>query len=63
MTNNMSTPKIFALIKTPCGRAKYSELSLKNNLFGKLRLYWFVFIAIIKDWRLPNTDQTEDSSS
>ena len=63
MKKNMSKPKIFSLIKTPCGRAKYSELSLKTNLFAKLRLYWFIFFAIIKDWNLPNPDQTEDSIS
>jgi len=52
----MSDPKIFALIKTACGRAKYLELVKKKNLYGRIRLYWFIFFAIIKDSGISAND-------
>ena len=55
--------KIFSLIKTPCGRAKYLELTSKKGLISKLRLYWFILFAIIKDWNLTNPNQREESNS
>lgn len=36
-------------IKTTCGIEKYNKLKLNNSFFGKLRLYWFVFFASIRD--------------
>ena len=52
----MSQPKLFSLIKTPCGRTKYLELSTKKGMFAQIRLWWFIFFAVIKDWQLENTD-------
>ncbi len=52
----MSDPRIFALIKTECGRSKYLELVKKKNLYGLIRLYWFIFFAIIKDSVIPAND-------
>ena len=54
MTKNK--PKIYKLIKTPCGRQKYSELASRNGLFSKIRLSWFIVIASLKDWTLSNPD-------
>tara|TARA_Y100001968_G_C19419560_1_gene750977 strand:+ start:674 stop:853 length:180 start_codon:yes stop_codon:yes gene_type:complete len=59
----MSKPPIFSLIKTECGQSKYLALSSQNGLIAKLRLYWFIFFAIIKDWNLKVIDQTEESNS
>ncbi|MFO8237577.1 MAG: hypothetical protein R6U00_04830 [Prochlorococcaceae cyanobacterium] len=42
-------------IKTDCGRAKYAELASRPGLLARLRLSWFVLIAAIRDWRLPET--------
>ena len=43
-------------IKTDCGRAKYADLSTRHGLAAKLRLGWFVLIASLRDWSLPNPD-------
>ncbi len=59
----MEKPKIFLLIKTPCGRSKYLNLVSQKGLISKIRLGWFIVIAIIKDWNLPTPDQSEESSS
>jgi hypothetical protein len=40
-------------IKTDCGRAKYAELAGRRGPLARLRLAWFVLIAAIRDWRLP----------
>ena len=45
----MENKKIYRLIKTECGRAKYENLILNKTLFGKIRLYWFIFFATLKD--------------
>ena len=63
MTNNISQPKIYSLIKTPCGRSKYTELTSRIGFLAKVRLYWFIIFAIIKDWNIPNPDHLEESSS
>ena len=55
----MSQPKIFAWIKTPCGRAKYAELDARKGLQSRIRLYWFIFFAVLKDWNLSTPSQTE----
>ena len=44
-------------IKTECGRAKYADLVVRPGLLAKLRLAWFVLIAALRDWQLP--DQSE----
>jgi hypothetical protein len=36
-------------IKTECGLNKYEELKSHTSFFGKIRLYWFVVIASIRD--------------
>ena len=38
-------------IKTDCGRAKYADLAMRPGPTAKLRLWWFVLIAAIRDWR------------
>ena len=40
-------------IKTECGRAKYAELAGLSGAGARLRLAWFVLIAAIRDWPLP----------
>jgi hypothetical protein len=49
----MQSPKAFAWIKTDCGRAKYAELAGRSGASARLRLAWFVLIAAIRDWQLP----------
>jgi len=41
-------------IKTDCGRAKYAELVARPGLLARLRLGWFVAIAALRDWPLPD---------
>ncbi len=59
----MPSKKINSLIKTPCGRAKYLSLLDKPGIIAKIRLGWFILIAIIKDWNLPDQDDSLDSDS
>ena len=47
-------------IKTDCGRAKYADLSTRRGPAAKLRLGWFVLIASLRDWSLPNPDAPPD---
>ena len=37
-------------IKTQCGLDKYNELELKTGIYNRLRFYWFVFFASIRDY-------------
>ena len=37
-------------IKTICGLEKYKILSKKKGFFNKLRFYWFVLFASIRDF-------------
>ncbi len=48
----MNRPIIFSYIKTECGRAKYNELISKKGIPAKIRIFWFILIAIIKDWNI-----------
>lgn len=48
-----SEPVVFKWIKAECGRIKYQELAGRRGPFAKIRLYWFVLIAAIRDARLP----------
>ena len=50
----MKNKIIYRLIKTECGRAKYENLIINKTLFGKLRLYWFIFFATLKDININN---------
>ena len=47
---------IFNLIKTPCGRAKYKELSLRKGIFASIRLIWFIIFATIKDLNISDSE-------
>lgn len=46
-------PAIARWVKTPCGRAKYLELAQRRGPGARLRRWWFVLIAALRDWRLP----------
>ena len=50
----MSQPAVHRWIKTECGRAKYADLAQRRGPLAKLRLGWFVLIAALRDWRLPD---------
>jgi hypothetical protein len=50
----MAVPAAFRWIKTECGRAKYAELVSQPGPLARLRLSWFVLIAALRDWRLPD---------
>ena len=50
----MDNKNLFKYIKTPCGQSKYIELQSNKSLLGKLRLFWFVIIASIKDWNISD---------
>ena len=54
-------PAVFRWIKTECGRAKYADLSNRSGFAAKARLGWFVVIAALRDWRLPDPDQSSRS--
>jgi hypothetical protein len=56
----MTQRRINSWIKTSCGRAKYAELNSRQGVLAKIRLYWFVLFAAIRDWNLTNQDSTED---
>jgi len=36
-------------IKTECGLNKYDELKDHKSLIGKIRFYWFVLVASLRD--------------
>jgi hypothetical protein len=57
----MTPPAINRWIKTECGRAKYAELAARPGLLAPLRLGWFVLIAALRDWRLPDQAGGSDS--
>ena len=57
----MTPPAIYRWIKTDCGRAKYAELASRPGAMARVRLGWFVVIAALRDWRLP--DQPGGSAS
>ena len=52
----MTNPLLHRWIKTDCGRSKYADLAARPGLPAKLRLGWFVLIASLRDWSLPNPD-------
>ena len=37
-------------IKTVCGLEKYEELVKRKGVLRKLRFYWFVVFAVIRDF-------------
>ncbi len=36
-------------IKTNCGIEKYNLLQKNKTIFGKIRFYWFIFFAVLRD--------------
>ena len=58
-----STPALHRWIKTDCGRAKLAELQQRTGPANRGRLAWFILIAALRDWRLPNPDQSDVSTS
>ena len=47
-------------IKTSCGIEKYQKLKSNKTIIGKIRFYWFVTIASLRDIvfnRAPKIDQ------
>lgn len=49
----MAQPAMHRWIKTDCGRAKLAELAAHRGVLARLRLGWFVAIATLRDWPLP----------
>ncbi|MDC3048208.1 hypothetical protein OA162_00685 [Synechococcus sp. AH-736-A19] len=58
-----STSALHRWIKTDCGRAKLAELQQSTGPIARARLAWFILIAALRDWRLPNPDQSDVSTS
>jgi hypothetical protein len=52
----MAEPTAYRWIKTDCGRAKYLDLAARPGALARLRLGWFVLIAALRDWRLPDPE-------
>jgi len=50
----MTPKKIYRFIKSPCGQTKYEKLSLDKTFFGRIRLYWFIVFASIRDYNLKD---------
>jgi hypothetical protein len=50
-------------IKTDCGRAQYAELASRPGALARLRLAWFVLIAALRDWRLPDPPDVDHSGT
>ncbi len=55
-------PLIYNWIKTPCGRAKYTDLAARRGFISFIRLNWFIFFAILRDLKVANPDHFEESS-
>ena len=55
-------PRAYRWIKSACGRAKYDDLAGRPGLWAQLRLAWFVAIGGLRDWRLPQSDQSNEPS-
>ena len=58
-----SPPALHRWIKTECGRAKLADLQQRRGLIARMRLAWFILIAALRDWRLPDPDQSDVSTS
>ena len=58
-----SPPALHHWIKTDCGRAKLADLQQRRGPLARSRLAWFILIAALRDWRLPNPDQSDVSTS
>ena len=53
---SQSPPALHRWIKTDCGRAKLADLQQRRSPTARMRLAWFILIAALRDWRLPNPD-------
>ena len=60
---SQSPPALHRWIKTDCGRAKLADLQQRRGPIARMRLAWFILIAALRDWRLPNPDQSDGSTS
>ena len=60
---SQSPPALHRWIKTDCGRAKLADLQQRTGPIARMRLTWFILIAALRDWRLPNHDQSNVSTS
>ena len=51
MTNYLSRNFLLmkALIKTKCGLEKYERLRGNTGFIGRIRFFWFMFFAILRD--------------
>jgi hypothetical protein len=49
-------PAVARWVKTECGRASYLELARRPGAWARLRRWWFVLIAALRDWRLSAPD-------
>ena len=38
-------------IKTSCGIEKFNKLKARQGFLNKIRLYWFVLFAVIRDYK------------
>ena len=45
-------------IKTVCGIQKYKELSCRQGIFNRIRFYWFVVFAVIRDFGKEREEDT-----
>ena len=45
----MKRKNIYKFIKSPCGQMKYESLAANKTTYGKLRLYWFILFAALRD--------------
>ena len=50
----MNQKNIYKFIKSSCGQAKYEQLCLNKTFYGKIRLYWYIFFASIRDFNLKD---------
>ena len=56
LNSKMNKNRIFSLIKTECGRAKYEFLASKKGLLNRIRLYWLIIFAALEDWNIKDND-------
>ena len=50
----MTQKRIYKFIKSACGQAKYEKLTLNKTFFGRIRLFWFIVFAAIRDYNLKD---------
>jgi len=55
-------PEIARWVKTECGRGKYLGLAHRRGFWARLRRWWFVLMAALRDWRLPPPEDATSAS-